>query len=197
MQYSTLWPSFESSSTVNTVGAPLDTVSAYIISTADESAELGRSGPTVLPIGEAGELAVGGYQLANGYINRPEQTAAAFIDTQYGRLYRTGDRARIRPDGVLECLGRTSDGQVKLRGQRIELGEIEQAVLRTDGCHGAVTSVVAGVLVAFCTADDFTGLEEAILKSCQSWLPRFMVPGDVILMREFPRLPSGKVDRDA
>ncbi len=174
------------------IGTPLDTVSAYVIEVSDSP---GTAQPRVLPLGEAGELAVGGFQLASGYINRPEQTAAAFVDTQYGRLYRTGDRARIRPDGVLECLGRISDGQVKLRGQRIELGEVEQAILRTKGCHGAVASVVAGILVVFCAVDGSPGMAEAVLESCRSWLPRSMVPGDVVTMAEFPRLPSGKVDR--
>lgn len=148
----------------------------------------------VLPQGEVGELAVGGYQLATGYINRPEQTNSVFISSPYGRIYRTGDKARLLPDGRLECLGRLADGQVKLRGQRLELGEVEQAVLRTSGCHSAAAAVVESILVVFCAVDD--GVTEAdVASKCKDWLPQFMVPGEVILMDEFPRLPSGKVDR--
>lgn len=148
---------------------------------------------TILPCGEAGELAVGGFQLARGYINRPEQTLSVFIDSPYGRVYRTGDRAVMKPDGTLECLGRLSDGQVKLRGQRIELGEIEHAALRTHGCHGACAAVVESLLVLFCAVDQGVG-EDDIQSSCKSWLPQFMVPNEVVIIDEFPQLPSGKVD---
>jgi ferricrocin synthase len=148
-----------------------------------------------LPVGEVGELAIGGYQLASEYINRLEQTATAFINTKYGRLYRTGDKARMNEDGTFECLGRISEGQVKLRGQRIELGEVEQAVLRTTGCHGAVAAVISGSLIVFCTVDEPVGSETRVLEACRSWLPAFMVPADVVSMPAFPQLPSGKVDR--
>ncbi|CAK7231570.1 NRPS [Sporothrix bragantina] len=203
----TLQPALDGAASVKNIGFPLDTVSAYILAIPDEEAgensETSASDPRIVPLGEVGELAVGGYQLARGYINRPEQTAAAFINTEkYGRLYRTGDKACITEHGILECSGRLSGGQVKLRGQRIELGEIEQAILRTSGCLGSVAAVINGILVAFCDigskgfADAVSnGIEEAILKSCQSWLPRFMIPGDVVLMADFPRLASGKVDR--
>jgi len=181
---------------VGNIGIPLDTVSAYILDVQeDNSSPNAGEQSLILPRGQAGELAVGGHQLAKGYINRPEQTAAAFIDTEFGRLYRTGDRARITSDGLLECLGRISEGQVKLRGQRIEVGEIEQAVLRTEGCLAAVAAVISGILVVFCTTDDDADMHKKVMDSCRAWLPRFMVPGDVVVMRDFPRLPSGKIDR--
>lgn len=181
-----------SNSSTGVIGFPLDTVSCFVIEPAD-SADT-TSTFNILPRGEVGELAVGGNQLAEGYLNRPEQTSSAFISTQYGRVYRTGDKARLLADGTLECLGRLSEGQVKLRGQRIELGEIEKAILRTDGCHNAVAAVVDSSLVAFCAADA-TLDEESILAHCRQWLPQFMVPGECILMSELPRLSSGKVDK--
>src|SRR5205823_6083790 len=128
-------------------------------------------------------------------INRPDQTVAAFIESPYGRLYRTGDKARMHSDGTLECLGRIEFGQVKLRGQRVELGEVEHAALRTPGCHGAFAVIVSNILVLFCAVDDIDGMEARISRSCRDWLPGFMVPGDIVLAQEFPRLPSGKVDR--
>ncbi|KAF5025753.1 hypothetical protein F66182_2086, partial [Fusarium sp. NRRL 66182] len=188
----TLQTSFSSDSSTGNIGVPLDTVSCFIIEIPESDSE--PSELRVLPQGEIGELAVGGYQLANGYINRPEQTAAVFIDSPFGRIYRTGDKARLLPNGKLECFGRLSDGQVKLRGQRLELGEVEQAVLRTSGCHSAVAAVVKSILVVFC-AIDVGVTEDAILKNCTDWLPQYMVPGEIVLMSEFPRLPSGKVDR--
>ncbi|KAJ4393823.1 hypothetical protein N0V93_003038 [Gnomoniopsis smithogilvyi] len=189
----TLQPACKASSSANNVGVPLDTVSAFVLEPLGDD---GVGGFKVLPTGVMGELAVGGHQTAVGYLNRVEQTSKVFIETPYGRLYRTGDKARINKDNTIECFGRISDGQVKLRGQRIELGEIEQAVLRTPGCYGAVAAVVQGIIVAFCEKDEASGgTVEEVLRICRDWLPQFMVPGDVILKRAFPRLPSGKVDR--
>lgn len=100
---------------VGNIGIPLDTVTAFVVK------PVGVGSPEaveVLPMGEDGELAIGGHQLADGYLNRVEQTNSAFVNhPQYGRLYRTGDRARVTPTGQLECLGRITHGQVKLRGQ--------------------------------------------------------------------------------
>lgn len=144
-------------------------------------------------MGHAGELAIGGHQLASGYHNDTLKTNTAFIDSPYGRVYRTGDKAKLNENGTLECLGRISDGQVKLRGQRIELGEIEHAALKTSGCHGATARVIGTILVLFCAVDECVS-EDDILDSCRQWLPRFMVPGEVVLSEELPRLPSGKVD---
>ncbi|KAI0899074.1 hypothetical protein F4806DRAFT_323652 [Annulohypoxylon nitens] len=187
----TLQPSFSRTSTRNNIGVPLDTVSAFIV---DADAVDFR----VLPIGYSGELAIGGHQIATGYINRPEQTSAAFVETRWGRIYRTGDSARMLQDDTIECLGRIGGGQVKLNGQRIELGEIEHALLRTPGCHGASAIVIANVLVAFAAVDeskDTAGIRSSILSQCRSWLPAFMIPADVQIMRNFPLLSSGKVDK--
>ncbi|KAK3315687.1 non-ribosomal peptide synthetase [Apodospora peruviana] len=193
----TLQPAFTKGSTIGNIGVPLDTVSAFIVEILEESDGSETGEIKVIPRGEIGELVVGGYQVADGYINRPEMTAKAFIDSQYGRLYRTGDKARMRRDGTLECLGRISDGQVKLRGQRIELGEIEHAALRTPGCHSAFAAIINNILVLFCAVDQLDGMNVAITQSCNEWLPGFMVPGDIVVLDEFPRLPSGKVDRKA
>ncbi|KAL7805335.1 non-ribosomal peptide synthetase, siderophore synthesis, partial [Trichoderma aethiopicum] len=187
----TLQEAFTVSSSVRSIGVPLPTVSCFIVEPAD-SAETSRN-VRILPKGEIGELAVGGHQLADGYINRPDQTASSFIPSPYGTIYRTGDKARITRDGTIEIFGRLSEGQVKLRGQRLELGEVQAAVLKTPGCHLAVGAVIDSILVVFCVADAGVNVE-SILDHCRSWLPQYMMPGEIVLMDEFPRLPSGKVD---
>ncbi|MCA1992324.1 MAG: amino acid adenylation domain-containing protein [Coleofasciculus sp. S288] len=96
----------------------------------------------LVPIGEPGELLIGGVGLARGYLNRPELTAERFIPDpfsteQEARLYRTGDLARYRSDGTIEYIGRI-DHQVKIRGFRIELGDIEAALYQHPAIRDAV-----------------------------------------------------------
>ncbi|KAK4902807.1 hypothetical protein LTR27_000746 [Elasticomyces elasticus] len=183
---------------VRNIGVPLDTVSAFIVRPAGDTSNTATV--EIVEIGEEGELAVGGYQLADGYLNRDEQTKSVFVyHPQHGRLYRTGDRARMTPDGTIECLGRISSGQVKLRGQsqRIELGEIEYAAAQSPHCRSAVVEVVSGLLVAFCVRASDSVFADDIRQTCQKWLPAYMVPHDILLLDALPYMPSGKVDRKA
>ncbi|KAK8131814.1 hypothetical protein PG984_008252 [Apiospora sp. TS-2023a] len=198
----TLQPAFRKEYSTRCIGFPLDTVSSFVIRITDETTtDSSQELFDLLPLGEVGELAVGGHQLASGYINRPEQTTQAFLETkQYGRVYKTGDKALMRPDGSIECLGRVSEGQVKLNGQRMELGEIEHAILRTRGCHSSYVCVLHNLLVAFVAAetedrDSSSNVEERIRATCKDWLPAFMVPAEIVTMDSFPQLPSGKIDR--
>lgn len=191
----TVAPKLHGQSKVGIIGRPFDTVSAFILPPRSQ----GISASTeleVLPVGHIGELALGGYQLASGYLNRPEQTREVFIETQtHGRLYRTGDKARLLPDGTLECLGRLGSDQVKVRGQRLELGEVEQVVSNMPAIRTALASAVDGNLVVFCIPDNPSVSVDSVAEACRRWLPAPLVPGDIILLEELPRLPSGKADR--
>lgn len=114
------------------LGSPLPNSRVYIL---DEHGQ-----PT--PVGTQGELCIGGYGVARGYLNRADLTAERFVPDPFspdsdGRLYRTGDLARYLPDGNIEFCGRI-DHQVKMHGYRIELGEIEQALRTHPGVRDAV-----------------------------------------------------------
>jgi hypothetical protein len=146
-----------------------------------------------VPIGVPGELCIAGEGLARGYLGRPGLTAERFTPDPFGppgsRLYRTGDRARRRPDGAIEFLGR-SDNQVKLRGHRIELGEIEAVLGTYPKVRAAAVAVRDEMLVAYVVgeADDLLGHAAAAL-------PSYMVPALVIPIDAMPLTPNGKTDR--
>ncbi len=121
------------------IGRPIANTQIYLV-----DPELKRKSDPIklVPIGEPGELLIGGVGLARGYLNRPEQTDERFIPDPFSnepgvRLYRTGDLARYLADGNIEFIGRI-DNQVKIRGFRIELGEIESALSQHPAVREAV-----------------------------------------------------------
>lgn len=161
-----------------------------------------------VPDGEEGELYVGGPVIARGYHRRPEEDAARFVELPHllgGPAFRTGDRVRRDPDGVLHYVGR-QDRQVKIRGVRIELDEVESMLLRCagPGVEGAIvartshavsledgepTLHVAG-FVAPKTTD--TG---ALMRALEAKLPAAMRPAVIVALDALPLLPNGKIDR--
>ncbi|MFI0263052.1 amino acid adenylation domain-containing protein [Streptomyces sp. NPDC017056] len=160
-----------------------------------------------VPVGVPGELYLAGVGLARGYLNRPQETSERFVRWSCGdhleeRLYRTGDMARFRPDGLIEILGR-KDFQVKINGIRVELGEIES----TLAAHPAVQRAVVVsrtapdghvTLVAYVTAKrggtpDYASLFDAL----HARLPKHMIPSSIDVVESLPLNKNGKVDRRA
>jgi amino acid adenylation domain-containing protein len=179
------------------IGRPFPNTEIYILDTALRPA----------PMGVPGELHLGGPGLARGYLNQPELTATKFIphplhDQPGSRLYRTGDRARYRPDGNIEFLGR-ADQQVKVRGIRMELGEIQTVLARHQAVREAVVVVREDTpgdprLVAYVVpAPTAQGLEQELLRFLREQLPAAMVPNAAVLIERIPLTPNGKVDRGA
>lgn len=192
----TLQPAFSSEAPVGNIGFPLDTVSVLIVAPTLEGSS--STAIKVLPTGEDGELVLGGLQIAEGYLNRSELTASSFIEhSGYGRLYRTGDKARLRSDGTLECLGRIVSGQVKIRGQRVELGEIESILAKLDSCQAVAVMVIDNTLVAFCAVGSHDVSSLTVTEICKRWLPTYMVPAEVVFLQQMPQLASGKIDKKA
>jgi amino acid adenylation domain-containing protein len=189
----TVFPEMAASAKPGSIGVPFDTVSTFIAAASSGSQDADCL--KFLPIGELGELVLGGPQLAQGYLNREEQNKAAFVNFEGKSYYRTGDKARQLDDGTIEILGRMSAGQVKLRGQRVELGEIEEAVYKHPGTKTVSAVVLGSVLIVFTLVGDEAPTVEEVMKTCSKWLPKFMMPNEIILLRNFPYLPSGKVDK--
>ncbi|HEX5496552.1 MAG TPA: amino acid adenylation domain-containing protein, partial [Mycobacteriales bacterium] len=154
------------------------------------------------PVGVPGELHIGGVGLAEGYLHHPELTAERFgpdPTDPTGILYRTGDFARWRADGLLEYLGR-GDQQVKLRGYRIELGEIESVLSGHPGVGQAAVALRGGPgddrrLVAYLTATADPPAPAELRDRLARHLPSYMIPADYVVLDRLPHTPSGKLDR--
>lgn len=160
------------------------------------------------PVGEQGELFIGGAGVARGYLNRPDLTADKFVADPFNpevgaRLYRTGDLGRVLPDGSIEFCGRMDD-QVKLGGHRVELGEIEQALHEHGGVREAVVLAredgSGGKRLVAYVAPKLPGDERALAPASlrqhlNDRLPRHMVPQAFVLVETFPLMPNGKIDR--
>lgn len=174
------------------IGRPIANAGGYVLDAALRP----------VPVGVDGELFVGGAGLARGYAGRPGMTADRFVPNPYGpgRLYRTGDRCRWRPDGVLEYLGRLDD-QVKVRGMRVEPAEVEDVVAQ---CPGVATCAVVGRsfgpgdvrLVCFVVPESGRRPDRTFLRRfARGRLPEFMVPSLFVSVAELPMTASGKVER--
>lgn len=159
-----------------------------------------------VPDGETGDIHIRGVGLSPGYWRDPERTAAAFLQDPLatngsGRLYRTGDRGRRGPDGLVHFLGR-ADFQIKTAGYRVEPAEVENAILQLQE--------IAACAVVPVQVDDFNGSAVGcayvpsngsplrvgeIKKRLSDRLPGYMVPTRWLVLEELPVDSRGKIDR--
>jgi amino acid adenylation domain-containing protein len=176
------------------IGHPIDGVQLHVLSPAGE--------PT--PIGGVGEIHIGGVAVARGYVDSPQQTAAAFVPDPFGRsrgarLYRTGDYGRRLASGATEFIGRI-DRQLKIRGVRIEPAEIEAALASHPAvrrCAVIARNVRARLhLVAYAERAPGHGakLEADLRRHLEERLPLALVPSIFVFVDELPTTQSGKID---
>jgi amino acid adenylation domain-containing protein len=159
------------------------------------------------PVGVPGELIAGGDGVALGYVGQPEETEQSFLPDTFteqpgAQLYRTGDRVRWRPDGVLEFLGRF-DNQVKIRGHRVEPDNVAACLVEHESVQQAVvvphlTAAGAAQLVAYVVpkSKDYSApkLRELLIRHTTERLPPYMVPATFLLLPALPLKPNGKLD---
>lgn len=183
--------------TAISVGRPIGNTQVHILDSAGE----------LVPIGNPGEICIGGEGLAIGYHGRPELTSQYFVPDRFSeqpkaRLYRTGDLGCWGADGKLYHLGRL-DHQLKIRGVRIEPGEIESVLRGHEAVRQAV--VVAGEarpgdqrLVAYVVyrhGEDLTVSD--MRRYLRKQFPDFMIPSMIVALDALPLTANGKVDRNA
>jgi len=159
-----------------------------------------------VPTGTVGQLHIGGAGLGRGYLNRPDLDAERFIANPFSptlgdRLYKTGDLARLLPDGNIAFVGRI-DEQIKIRGYRIEPDEIVAVLDQYSGVQSSVVvtrensgdkRLVAYVVVA----PGVTLTHSALQDFLKTYLPDYMVPAAFVQISSLPMTHSGKIDRAA
>lgn len=191
----TIWSTtgrIEDVGTLVSIGKPIANTQIYMVDAQMNS----------VPVGEVGELLIGGDGVARGYWNRPELTAEKFVTIPAlapTRIYRTGDLARFLPDGNIEFLGR-ADYQVKLRGHRIEPGEIEALLEKCPGIRQAVIVVREDResdkrLVAYLVGESNAPDAAALRVTLAAQLPDYMVPSAFVFIDAMPLTDNGKIDR--
>lgn len=151
-----------------------------------------------VPVGETGELYIGGLGVGKGYLGLTEQNQQHFfVDPIHEgeRIYRTGDRVRLLPNGELEFIGRI-DQQVKINGYRIELGEVEAAMLRIPAIEEAIVVVENQTLMAFYVAEQPISSNK-IKAELAKQLPDYMIPARSFYVSQMPLTSNGKIDRQA
>lgn len=175
---------------VESIGWPIANTQLYI---------LNADGQPV-PAGCIGELYIGGWGVALGYLNNPALTDEKFVNNPFstgGRLYRTGDLASWLPDGRVLFHGR-ADNQVKIRGHRVELSEIEQVLMLHEAVKQCVLIITETTpanprLIAFVPANAYA-VRSSLIDHLQSRLPGYMIPAAWVGVDSFPLTVNGKID---
>lgn len=192
----TIWSTIQpvkSIADLATIGKPIANTQIYIV---DPTGKL-------CGLGVFGEICIAGEGLAQGYLNRPDLTAAKFVTNiidETSLMYRTGDRGRWLANGEIEFLGRT-DNQVKIHGHRIELGEIEDVLLGYTGITQAVVMVHDGgqndkELVAYLVTDRATAAED-VRQHVGRHVAAYMIPTRFLRVTAMPMTANQKIDRNA
>lgn len=186
-----------------TCGKNIPNVLVYVVGFEDETR---RTNMRRMPIGQPGEVYVGGPVLARGYLKMPAKTAERFVPNPFGRpgkLYRTGDMGRILSDGTLEIVGRC-DFMVKVRGYSVVLGAVEAALAKHPRLASAVVMALGAEgtdkrLVAWVVPTEMKRAPSAahVRRFLKDYLPPYAIPGTFCVIESLPvnQSAAGKLDR--
>ncbi len=184
-------------------------VNCFAMTVEDSLAKLGSIGKPMMhtevrlvgadgrdvPTGEVGELWFRGPHLSQGYWNRPEATAEAYVD---GGWFRSGDLARCDADGFFTIAGRAKE-MIISGGVNVYPAEIEAVLLQHPGVRDAAVVGVedptwgeAGIAFVVPLAAG-SAPAEPLLEFVGERLARFKLPKAVVHLAELPRTAYGKV----
>jgi amino acid adenylation domain-containing protein len=183
---------FDGSETYIPIGKPISNSQIYILDKDKQP----------LPCGFFGDVYIGGFNLAAGYLNHELLTKEKFIWISLPKVgsvlvYVSGDIGAWQPDGSIIYAGR-ADNQVKIRGYRVELGEVENGLVQYPGIKQAVVIAKADegthMLIAYYVAE--TAVDEYLLRNfLKNELPEYMHPAYLIHLDKIPLTFNGKVDK--
>lgn len=185
------------------IGKPIDNIDIFILDNEGH----------ISPEGTAGELCITGIGTARGYLNRPYLTDEKFVNNPFSslfspfkepypastyKMYKTGDFARLLPDGNIEFIGRI-DNQIKVRGLRIELGEIEVILSKhpsIQDCAVLVREVTETIInIIACIVSEYRLSTKDMKNYLKLFLPNYMIPNEFIILGALPLTSNGKIDR--
>lgn len=179
------------------IGSPIDDVQLLIL----------NSNGGLAGIGELGEIHIRTPYLSQGYANDEELTRQRFLTNPFtgqpaDRLYRTGDRGRYRPDGLVEFCGR-ADQQIKIRGFRVEPGEAEAALISHPEIWDCAVITPEDALgekrLVACIVERRPGVVQVdeLRSYLAKTLPEYLIPSEFRILESMPLTPNGKIDRRA
>ena len=176
------------------IGKPIDNTGLYVVNKFNK----------LQPVGVKGELLITGVNLSRGYLNREKLTGERFIDFELpnGKMtkaYKTGDICILHENAEIEYLSR-EDAQVKIRGIRVELGEIEAKLNEHAGVVNSAVVVNSEVehksIIAYAAVKENQEITEAqLLAYLRGYLPEYMIPSYIVLLKDLPLTTSGKINK--
>jgi acyl-CoA synthetase (AMP-forming)/AMP-acid ligase II len=179
---------------IGSVGKAMPNTEVFVVD--EEGREVGP--------GVIGELVIRGSHVMQGYWNAPQLTAETYRPGRYPgeRVLYSGDLFRMDDEGFLYFVGRKDD-MIKSKGERVSPREIENVLCEMAGVHeaaviGVPDEMLGQALKAFVVAEgDAAVTEREVLAHCSRNLESFKIPKYVELLKDLPRTPNGKVDKEA
>lgn len=144
-----------------------------------------------------GDLILGGSGIALGYINNQSASNAKFFVDENGQyVYDSGDIVRINSDGDFIYLGR-KDREIKINGKRINLDEIENVAFEVLGISelAVISQNINAISTIYLFLKGYMNTnKEEVINLMSDKLPKYMLPHEIILVEDIPKLPNCKTD---